>query len=56
MDVLCFWGFLSFESKSPFTASVWEITAMPFQCETPATFCGLKIFTQPSIGIRVSKQ
>ncbi len=29
-----------------------EITATPFFCETPAVFCGLKNFTQPSIGMR----
>ncbi len=34
--------FLTFESKSQFTSVGWEITEMPFSCETPAEFCELK--------------
>ncbi len=29
---------------------------MPFSCETPAVFCGLKNFAQLSTGMRMSRQ
>ncbi len=53
MILLCI--FLMFESWSPFTSTVWDMTALPFSFETHAMFCGLKIFTQPSISMRVSR-
>ncbi len=34
--------FFMFETLSPFTTIAWEITAMPFPCETPSVSCGLK--------------
>ncbi len=46
---------LPFETKSPFTSMVLATTTMPVSCETPAVFCGLKIFPRPSIGIGVSR-
>ncbi len=36
--------FLMFESLSPFTTIVLEITETPFSCETPTLFCKLKNF------------
>ncbi len=36
--------FLMFDSQSPFASIVWEMTAMPVSCETPAEFCVLKKF------------
>ncbi len=41
--------FLTFESWSPFTLILLEITAMPFSCETQAVFCGLKISPDPPL-------
>ncbi len=44
-----------FETWSPLTSIVCEITIMPFSCESPAVFCELKNFTQPSINMKVSR-
>ncbi len=53
--ILWFWYvFFIFDNWSPFTTIVWEITATSFFCDTPAVFCGIKNFIQPSIGIQVS--
>ncbi len=50
------YGFIMFfETWSPYTSIVREMTATPFSCETPAVFCGLKNFTQPSICTMVSR-
>ncbi len=47
--------FLTLKTWSPFVSVVLEITAMPFSCETPAVFCGLKDFTRLSVSTRVTK-
>ncbi len=51
--MFCF--FFTFETWSPNVSIVWEITATPFTCETPAVFCGLKDFTHLSISMRVTR-
>ncbi len=53
MVLLCI--FFMFANWSPFTSIIWESTATPFSCETPAVFSGLKNLTQPSIGMRVRR-
>ncbi len=49
-----YYVFFTFETWSPFTSIIWEVTATPFSCETPAVFCELKNFNRPSMHMRVS--
>ncbi len=47
--------YFTFETWSPFTAIVWEMSATLLSCETQAVFCRLQNFTRPSIGMRVTR-